>query len=108
MRYQSAIKLFKRTSAQAIQKLDDQNIAEEEEGCEGFFPNALAVIGDSFSLLLGSKDEGATCNPKDKKTHGTIVFLGQTIIIIGYIVAVSPLISGLFILSMKNSTNFSF
>ena len=108
VRYKLAIQLFKRPMETGAQELNDEDDFEVKEGREGFFPNALAVIGDSFSLLVGSKEEDAVCDPRDKKTNGTIVYFGQAIIIIGYLVALYPLISGLFLMSIRSGPSFRF
>jgi hypothetical protein len=105
-RYKTAFNHIKKSTTNS-DPLDDLEI-ESGDQREGFFTNLGNVFSDSFILLVAGKEKGAPLNAEDAKVRSTILFIGQGLIILGYLTALSTLVGGYFLLSVSNKLNYSF
>jgi hypothetical protein len=104
-KHQSVIRHFKKSAVNSTDPLDDLE-NEVNKQSQDFFTNLGNVMATSFKLLGGGGVLPA--NDKDDKLQGMIIFIGQALIIIGYITIITALISGLYILSMSGRNQFGF
>lgn len=101
VRHKSALNYFKKSSNEEIDGLD-----EVEDTRQGLLPNAMAVLSDSFNLLVAGKQSGSPTDVQDEGTNKTVVLIGQSLIVIGYITILTAVISVLMMFSMRSRINF--
>jgi len=102
VRHKSALNYFKKSSNEEIDGLD-----EVEDTRQGLLPNAMAVLSDSFNLLVAGKQSGNPTDAQDEVgTNKTVVLIGQSLIVIGYITILTAVISVLMMFSMRSRINF--
>ncbi len=101
VRHKSALNYFKKSSNEEIDALD-----EVEDTRQGLLPNAMAVLSDSFNLLVAGKQSGSPTDVQDEGTNKTVVLIGQSLIVIGYITILTAVISVLMMFSMRSRINF--
>ncbi len=101
VRHKSALNYFKKSSNEEIDGLD-----EVEDTRQGLLPNAMAVLSDSFNLLVAGKQSGSPTDAQDEGTNKTVVLIGQSLIVIGYITILTAVISVLMMFSMRSRINF--
>lgn len=105
-RYKTSFKQLKKTKNKS-DGIDDELEIESGDAREGFFTNLGSVLSDSFNLLALAKEKGNPLKVEEAKVPITILFIGQVLIILSYLNALSTLIGGAYILDMSGSANFN-
>ncbi|MFT5821407.1 MAG: putative membrane protein [Crocinitomix sp.] len=100
VRYKATFSLIKKSAAEPIDDIDES--ADERQG---LLPNAMSILSDSFSFLVGGKQAGNPSDGQYENTHKAVILIGQALIVIGYIMILTAVVSAIIMLKANSRYN---